>query len=200
MRRQYNFSKGVPNPYIKRKSSKKIYRMKYMNPGPEMDELVLKKLGEYKPMGWFTPSMHRPHADLVMDVITPWVGRWETSDGYFIIKYAEWAGHNDEKNDCRPNWKWYSDSEREDVDELPWSCHIHLGLIGGDAYKAGCPKHWKHGQRFCARGRTMAHAICLAFLKSMQGAKKPIKPFNLEIAREHMKATVNAKLNVRRLA
>jgi len=144
--------------------------MKYAEPGPKLDALVRKALAEPLPIQW-NPSTSRSDVTFLIDRLAPWVGNYETSDGYFVIKYAAYAGHNNESKDCCPDWKWYTDRPDDDVDPLPWSCHIHLGAIGANA---GCPGHWKHGQTFCARGRTMPHAICLAFLKAMQKAKKPM--------------------------
>lgn len=154
--------------------------MKYIEPGPKLDALVRAKIdGEEGNRSW-TPSTCHFDIHYLIRRISPYVGKYEASDGFFTVTYAEFADHGkeDKKRWCNPDWKWYVADDDDSVDLLPWSCHFHLGGIGADS---GCPKHWKHGDAFCARGRTMAHAVCLAFLKSMEKAKKPLGLWRHEV-------------------
>lgn len=136
-----------------------------------LEQLVFKKLyGKYlSPSSSFT---YTAYSDVLIDKISPFVGNWKSGDGFLTMDYGEFANHDCDEKKCFSSWVWYELAMDKDDSEdyLPWSCHIKLGMIG----KETCPEHWKHGQRFCARGRTMAHAVCLAFLKSMEKAKKPL--------------------------
>ncbi len=104
------------------------------------------------------------------------VGDFQTGDGFFHLTYADSASHShdhhhsdsdddvEEKILCDPGEDHYSDDE-DGKDLAPWSCHLHIGLMGrmGDGEY---PPSWDHGGKFCARGATPELAICAVALKA----------------------------------
>jgi hypothetical protein len=77
--------------------------------------------------------------------------------------YADSAGHASFKK-CDPPYPKKRQRLDDDHDYGCWSCHFHIGIIGKNDK---VPKHWDHGDRFCARGDTAALAICRAAVKAM---------------------------------
>lgn len=155
-----------------------------MNAGPEMDRLIIEKVmqepykddnvGIYAPCVLvlrdglyvkFSPSTNDRDATEVMKKVAPIVGDFKSGDGFVHLLYGDSAGHSLGEG-CDPKRTIESD-EDDDIDREPWSFHLHVGLIGAGG---GCPEHWNHGDRFCARGRTAAEAICRAVLLAW---KKP---------------------------
>ena len=114
----------------------------------------------------FAPSRCIEHAWEVVERMARLAGTFQLGDGYVHLTFAESAGHGHGMPRCNPNPVGYEDAEID----LPWSFHVHLGLLGkSDEY----PAHWTHGSRFCARAATAPHAICLAALAAV--AARPAK-------------------------
>ena len=97
----------------------------------------------------------------VVDRFVPWVCRFKSADGFIHLSCGHWADHGQ----C-VDYAWTREEEGLEDDPQPWSFHIHLGLLGENS---GCPVHWKHQDRFCARAPTAALAICRAALKAILG-------------------------------
>jgi hypothetical protein len=98
----------------------------------------------------------------VVEKLAPLVGDFKNADGFFLLKYGEFADHG-ETEDGIPSCVAESE-EVDNKDTGPWSAHFHLGLIA----EGSCPEHWGHGDCFCARGATAAEAICRAALLAMR--------------------------------
>ncbi len=146
--------------------------MKDFPAGPELDYLIATKVmkwvgdSERKDVGLegygFCPSQDIVHAWQVVKKLAPFAGDFEFADGFFTLKYAESADHGDDEAGCtvpHPN-------PDADKDTHPWSCHFHLGALG-EQPDGVYPPGWDHGAKFCARGTTAPHAICLAALKAV---------------------------------
>ncbi len=155
-----------------------------MMPGAELDQLVATKV-----MGWeiastkasyrkispdggrdtiimahdFRPSELVAHAWEVVDKLAPLVGDFKSGDGFFHLTYADSADHS--HGGCKDPARSLPDSD-DDTDGERWSCHLHIGCMGADG---GCPNHWDHGMKFCARGSTAPLAICRAALLATKG-------------------------------
>ena len=91
--------------------------------------------------------------------LAPLVGDWLNADGFFHLQYGEFACHG--LDGCSPIGENEDEDLDADTDPEPWSAHFHIGVIARDG---DCPAHWKHGDMFCARGKTPEIAICRAAL------------------------------------
>lgn len=110
---------------------------------------------------WHPVSSDIAAAWTVVEKIAPLVGDFNYADGYFHLTYADSADHGDNKRGCDPH---VGETELDEDDGRQWSCHLHLGLV---CENNDTPKHWKHGELFCATGRTAPLAICRAALKAL---------------------------------
>ncbi len=100
----------------------------------------------------------------VVSKLAPIVGDFHEADGFFILKYADSADHTTGKN-CPAEWTedmTAYDANEDSEDTHKWSAHFHPGHPGADTESA---KMFPDYKKSCARGRTAAHAICLAALK-----------------------------------
>jgi hypothetical protein len=116
----------------------------------------------------FQPSTDDALAIVVFGRIARWTGEFQFGDGYAHIMYADGAGHGSFKN-CDPPYPVKRQKLDDDQDHGCWSCHFHVGILGENDES---PRHWVHGDRFCARGGTLALAICRAALKAVTRRRK----------------------------
>jgi hypothetical protein len=160
-----------------------------MEPGKELDVLIAEKVMGWKKLTFDAPIRgllwiwdHKEGAletevqrvpsystDItaaweVVSKLAPIVGDFQEADGFFILKYADSADHTTGKN-CPAEWTedmTAYDTNEDSEDTHKWSAHFHPGHPGADTESA---KMFPDYKKSCARGRTAAHAICLAALK-----------------------------------
>lgn len=108
---------------------------------------------------FYSKHMDVTWRDLV-PTIAEWM-QWRGADGFFHLVHAEWADHSIHDT-CKPVPD--PDDDNRDRDPLPWTAHIHVGLISSDG---STPEHWDHGDAFCARAETAQLAICKAVIKAV---------------------------------
>lgn len=162
-----------------------------MEPGRELDKLIAEKVmgletgsigsrlvvmqrghgcGTYECQKFHPRTMPEYSADIaaaweVVSKLAPIVGDFMEADGFFILKYADSADHTTGEN-CPAEWAEEmvgADNESDDSEDThKWSAHFHPGHPGADTESA---KMFPDYKKSCARGRTAAHAICLAALK-----------------------------------
>jgi len=94
----------------------------------------------------------------LVEKLEPLVSRFQSADGFVHLASGHWADHGDCLTCETP-----VEDEQADLDPLPWSFHIHLGLLSTNP---DIPAHWAHSQHFCARASTAPLAICLAALNA----------------------------------
>ena len=107
---------------------------------------------------------------------------FHNTDGSFRLVHMDWSSHNGSYSDglkkyhCDTNLlpEWEEVQKKADaedkLDPFSWSCHFHVGSSGQEFWDSGkCPRHWKQSAKFCSRGCTAPHAICLAAIKALKG-------------------------------
>lgn len=142
--------------------------------GPDLDELIANRVLRWCKIHClehhiedycayhknFRPSTDIASAWKVVAELAPLVGDFQHADGFFILKYADSAGHGNEDGSCDPGEIVCDEAEEEDISK--WSCHFHPGHPGASSKSA---ELFECGKNICARGSTAPHAICLTALK-----------------------------------
>lgn len=159
-----------------------------MKPGRELDEIVAEKVMGWKRLSDPTYDWHSPDDGLlaagmvpfystdiaaawrIVSKLAPVVGDFHEADGYFIVQYGDSADHVVEGmgGGCAPGPIVTTQTDNDDGEDLErWSAHFHPGHAAAETESE---KLFPDYKKYCARGETAAHAICLAALAVTRAA------------------------------